>query len=171
MTCQSRLLDELGANATASPVTQLVDGWLLRCAPDLPFRRSNAALPLGSRGADLAATVATVEDFYERRGLPACVQVSTAAPPEIDKYLASRGYRIDAPTDVLNGLRWSTDLNNPHVSVALAGLAVILAVLWRWQRSGGRSGAGWPSSAAMPEECRSSPGTRRSRRPRPGPRR
>ena len=54
------------------------------------------------------------------------------------------------PTDVLNGLRWSTDLTNPHAAGALAGLAVILAVLWLWPslpgpRSGPEAAAGWPA--------------------------
>ena len=33
------ILNELAINATAATTTQLVDGWLLRGSPDLPFRR------------------------------------------------------------------------------------------------------------------------------------
>jgi Bacterial membrane protein YfhO len=45
--------------------------------------------------------------------------------------------------DVLSGLLWSTDLTNPRVSGALAGLTVILATLWLWQRSGRDGRQGW----------------------------
>ncbi|MDQ6672592.1 MAG: YfhO family protein, partial [Chloroflexota bacterium] len=49
---------------------------------------------------------------------------------------------------------WSTDLSNPHVSGALAGLALILSLLWVWQRPGSASAhapsrigrwRGWPA--------------------------
>ncbi|MGI9146411.1 MAG: YfhO family protein [Chloroflexota bacterium] len=40
------------------------------------------------------------------------------------------------PTDVLNGLVWSTDLANPHTSGAIAALALVLAAVWLWQRPG-----------------------------------
>ena len=51
-----RALDEVAANATVAPVTRLVDGWLAKAAPDLPFRRANAVLPaLGGLGADIKA--------------------------------------------------------------------------------------------------------------------
>ncbi len=40
------------------------------------------------------------------------------------------------PGDVLDGLVWSTDLTNPRVSGALTGLALILTLLWLWQRPG-----------------------------------
>ncbi len=148
MKTRGHLLEELGANATASPVIQLVDGWLLRCAPGLPFRRSNAALPLGSHTADVAATVAIVEDFYERRGLPPCVQVSTLAPPEIDAYLASRGYRIDGLTDVLVA---STSASTAR-AVPAAGVVVRVTPTLddEWAKEYGEMhGAGTPAAARV----------------------
>ena len=49
------------------------------------------------------------------------------------------------PIDVRDGLLWSTDLTNPHVAGALAGMALILAVLWLWQRPGSSAplSSGW----------------------------
>jgi hypothetical protein len=46
--------------------------------------------------------------------------------------------------DVLSGLLWSTDLSNPRVSGALLGLAVVLAVLWRWPRADNFTSRAWP---------------------------
>ena len=58
------------------------------------------------------------------------------------------------PADVLNGLLWSTDLTNPHVSGALGGLTLTLAVLWLWQQPGARLrfqrlAGGWPVWPAL----------------------
>jgi hypothetical protein len=52
--------------------------------------------------------------------------------------LARDSYTLTA-ADVVSGLAWSTDLTNPRVSGALAGLALIVALLWLWQRAGWRS--------------------------------
>jgi hypothetical protein len=51
--------------------------------------------------------------------------------------LARDSYTLTV-ANVLGGLQWSTDLLNPRVSGALAGLALILALLWVWQRTGWR---------------------------------
>jgi ribosomal protein S18 acetylase RimI-like enzyme len=103
-----RLLDELAANATAAPVVRLLDGWLLRCAPDLPFRRSNCALAIGGASAltarELDARLTDVEQFYARWNLPARVQITPASRPiGLDAALAARGYSVEAPVDVLAG--------------------------------------------------------------------
>lgn len=101
----ARLLDELAANATASTTVQLVDGWLLRAAPGLPFRRANATVPLSDTSAsslEITARIETVEQFYRLRGLPPRFQLSPAAVPfDLDHRLAERGYVIDAPVEVL----------------------------------------------------------------------
>jgi hypothetical protein len=73
------VLDELAVNATAATTTQLVDGWLLRAAPDFPFRRCNSVFPNHGRGAVDDARLARVEDFYRARSAPARYQVSPAA--------------------------------------------------------------------------------------------
>ncbi len=97
-----RLVDELGANATAAATTQLVDGWLLRAAPGYPFRRCNSALPYGGGSIGLEARIGMVEDFYRARDLPARFQMSPAAlPVGLDDMLETRGYEIEEPTLVL----------------------------------------------------------------------
>jgi GNAT superfamily N-acetyltransferase len=103
---EAALLDELAANATAAPTVQLVDGWVLRAAPALPFRRSSCVLPWG--GPDqlaeepLEARLAIVRDFYAQRGLPARVQLGAAPRPlDLDARLAERGWAVETPVDVL----------------------------------------------------------------------
>ena len=106
MTEPGRLLDELAANATPAPLTRLVDGWLAKAAPDLPFRRASAVLPAPGAGADHRATSATLdglEAWYRSLGLRVLVQVSSADPAaqELDALLAARGAEVEAPVDVL----------------------------------------------------------------------
>ena len=101
-----RLLDELGANATAAPTVQLLDGWVLRAAEALPFRRSSCVLPWTGPAdlTDLAldARLAVVRGFYGPRGLPARFQVGAAPrPADLDARLAERGFEVEAPVDVL----------------------------------------------------------------------
>ena len=96
-----RLIDELTANATAATTVQLVDGWLLRAAPEYPFRRCNSALPYSGDRAGLESRIDMVEDFYRERELPTRFQMSPAVLPELDAALETRGYEIEEPTLVL----------------------------------------------------------------------
>jgi GNAT superfamily N-acetyltransferase len=97
-----RLIDELGANATAATTVQLVHGWLLRASPEHPFRRCNSALPYGGDSTGLQGRIAMVEGFYRERNLPARFQMSPAAlPAGLDDMLETRGYEIEEPTLVL----------------------------------------------------------------------
>lgn len=101
-----RALDEVAANATVAPVTGLVDGWLCKVAPDLPFRRANAVLPAAGAGADhrtASSTLDAIEAWYRTFGQRVVVQVSSADPAAaaLDELLARRGYAVEAPVDVL----------------------------------------------------------------------
>jgi len=50
---------------------------------------------------NLAEQLATVENFYAQRNLPARFQICPAAqPPTLDETLTQRGYQKDAPTNV-----------------------------------------------------------------------
>jgi ribosomal protein S18 acetylase RimI-like enzyme len=96
------LLDELGANATPATAVQLLDGWLLRVSPSLPFRRANSVFPNRGVGGIDARRLATVESFYGRHDAPARYHVSPAAQPAgLDAALEAAGYEIDAPVHVL----------------------------------------------------------------------
>lgn len=97
----TRLLDELAANATAASTTQLVDGWLLRATPDMPFSRCNSVAVLG--GDDVAALdrrLAVAADFAQRHRIALKLQVSAGAHPATDAELARRGFGTDDRTVV-----------------------------------------------------------------------
>ncbi|HEX5616641.1 MAG TPA: GNAT family N-acetyltransferase [Acidimicrobiia bacterium] len=101
-----RLLDELAANATIAGPVRMLDGWVLRYAPAVPFRRSNCALATGGPSAlttkELGARCDELEAFYDHFGAPARVQVTPIGRPTgLDPALAARGYRTEAPVDVL----------------------------------------------------------------------
>lgn len=102
----ARLLDEVAANATVAPVTRLVDGWLAKAAPALPFRRCNAVLPppgVADQPDAASATLDELERWYASLGQRLIVQVSTADPEAhvLDALLAARGFAVEAPVDVL----------------------------------------------------------------------
>jgi ribosomal protein S18 acetylase RimI-like enzyme len=99
----SRLLDEVAANATPAPITRLVDGWLAKCAPGLPFRRANAVLPADGAGADPDRAVAVLRElgpWYGEQGQRLIVQVPST-DPDLDALLAAQGMEVEAPVDVL----------------------------------------------------------------------
>src|SRR5256885_4204595 len=97
-----RLIDELTANATAATTVQLVGGWLLRAAPEYPFRRCNSALPYAGDRAGLDARIDVAEVYYRARDLRARFQMSPALlPVGLDDRLETRGYEIEEPTLVL----------------------------------------------------------------------
>jgi ribosomal protein S18 acetylase RimI-like enzyme len=96
------LLDEMGFNATAATTVQLLDGWVLRAAPEYPFRRCNSVFPNRGDGPPHGTALALVEDFYESRGLVPRFHLSPAAQPaDLDATLDRAGYEVEAPVDVL----------------------------------------------------------------------
>ena len=104
-----RLLDEIAAAATAGAdqVDEAqVGGWWCKAAPEVPFRRANAALPPISATADraaLAAAFAEVRSWYRARRRRLIVQVSSASPDHrtLDAWLAGRGLLHEAPVHVM----------------------------------------------------------------------
>jgi GNAT superfamily N-acetyltransferase len=98
------LVDRLAAAATARRThVQPVGGWEVRIDPELPFQRSNCAIPFGDGSAfDVDARVDDVEARYRTRGRVPRVQiVPSADPADLDARLARRGYVVEAPVDVL----------------------------------------------------------------------
>jgi ribosomal protein S18 acetylase RimI-like enzyme len=94
---EAALLDEISINATASAVMQLLDGWLLRAAPDLPFNRCNCAIALSDAP---GGAIEEVEAFFSRHRIPARVQVRDSMTA-LDNTLTERGYVVESQTDVL----------------------------------------------------------------------
>lgn len=102
-----RLLDELAARATVSPMDRYFDGWHAKAAPDLPFRRCNAVLPPMSaldRGREtVSGIVDALETWYSGFGQRVIIQLSSADPhrTRLDEILAERGYEIEAPVHLM----------------------------------------------------------------------
>lgn len=98
------MLDELGANATAPASVERRGGWQLRADRMLPFRRSNAAVPLsdGRRSFDVEARIDEVEAFYRDQQMAPRFQITPAADPsDLDERLVRRRYSVEAPVDIL----------------------------------------------------------------------
>lgn len=116
----TRLLDEVAANATPAPITRLVDGWLAKVAPGLPFRRANAVLPAAGAGADPVRSGAVLDElaaWYRAQGLRLIVQVPST-DPALDALLAARGMAVEAPVDVLVATPFA-GVPGPGVEVAV----------------------------------------------------
>ena len=118
----SRVLDEIAANATPAPITRLVDGWLAKCAPGLPFRRANAVLPAVGAGADPARAAAVLDElagWYRSQGLRLIIQVPST-DPDLDALLAERGMEVEAPVDVLVATPFAGRSTAPDVEVSVS---------------------------------------------------
>ena len=76
-----------------------VDGWIVRRSGGVT-QRANSVLPAAAP-TDLEAAVTRVEELYLDHGLPPHFQISPAAqPPELDQFLAARGYEVRGSTKV-----------------------------------------------------------------------
>lgn len=79
-----------------------VGGWLLRQG-GTATRRQNSVQTLAFTGeVEVARAIAEVEAFYARHGRLACFQLTGRSRPEgLDRLLEERGYRLEAPSEVL----------------------------------------------------------------------
>jgi GNAT superfamily N-acetyltransferase len=95
-------IERHAVQAWPAPVTEHVDGWLLRHTPGMTrLRASGAALPLAP-ASRASSSLGVVEAFYAERDAPVAVQVSPQAEHlELDRLLADRGYRFTAAIQVL----------------------------------------------------------------------
>lgn len=66
-----------------------IGGWDLRAAGG-HTSRANSALPIGDSGMPLTQTLETVQEWYEKRGLPARVQTVDGSP--LDEAIAALGH-------------------------------------------------------------------------------
>lgn len=95
------LLEELAANAWPPLITQHLDGWRLRASEGV-HGRANSVWPNDDGSTlPLAAKLAEVEAFYQRRGLPPRYQMAPAMQPaDLDQRLAEQGYELYEPVEV-----------------------------------------------------------------------
>jgi ribosomal protein S18 acetylase RimI-like enzyme len=141
------LVEQLAANAWPAATVQLVHGWLLRHTPGVARRRSNSALPPPAAARASAAQRAQVLDqaewFYARRGQPAAVQVTPAElHHQLDRDLAARGYRRQAPTLVLTAPARRVAVPTPTVPTLAVSVASTATPRWL---------AAWTAIEARPD--------------------
>ncbi|MBP1632646.1 MAG: putative acetyltransferase, partial [Acidobacteria bacterium] len=78
------------------------DGWELRATGPGIGRRVNSVAPRRAGMLPLETKVPAAATFYRERGLAPIFKLTRAARPEgLEEFLASRGYRADAPALVL----------------------------------------------------------------------
>jgi N-acetylglutamate synthase len=90
------------AALAAWPAEELVwhHGWCFRAMRGVT-RRANSVWAGPLESASLAAAIDAAETFYAARGLPCLFQVAPgAAPDDLDRTLAARGYVSEAPVSV-----------------------------------------------------------------------
>ncbi|GIE30955.1 hypothetical protein Ait01nite_040000 [Actinoplanes italicus] len=116
-------IESHAVGAWPSTYAEQAGGWLLRHTPGVGKRRNNSALPPPGAVAGIDAA----EDFYRERDMPVIVQVSPAEEHvALDRALAERGYRHDAPTLVLAASAGDVMRRVPEVEIAFG-----LTPAWR----------------------------------------
>ncbi|WAC74065.1 GNAT family N-acetyltransferase [Roseateles sp. SL47] len=93
--------EQAGLNAAASPRETLIEGWLLRLSPG-KARRSRCINALGTTGQlPIDELLARSRRSFEQAGLPVLMRMTPfSQPPELDAWLASRGWKAFDPSDV-----------------------------------------------------------------------
>jgi len=98
---QIRMVEELAANAWPPEITQTLGGWRLRYTGGNSRRVNSVWASLPPDDLPLETCLDLVEDFYRRRGAPACYQLCPASLPEgLREALLARGYVEWAHTSV-----------------------------------------------------------------------
>jgi N-acetylglutamate synthase len=93
-------LEELSLNAWPSTQNVIDDGWVLRFA-DGYSRRANSVNSLSMPSGDLEEKIRRCEAWYRARNQEVIFKLTPMTfPKDLDKVLAKRGYKEDAPTSV-----------------------------------------------------------------------
>jgi N-acetylglutamate synthase len=87
---------ERAARAAPAAVEDRGSGWWTRHTDGNAWW-SGAVLAHGASDGRLVDRIGAVEHFYAERGVPARFQVCPGCPPDLDRLLADRGYRWEAP--------------------------------------------------------------------------
>jgi ribosomal protein S18 acetylase RimI-like enzyme len=99
---QPRDLEELALTAWPALQQWLYDGWVIRFA-DGHTRRANSINPLYPAHQGAAAKIEQCEQWYTARSLPTVFRLNQhTAPPELDRLLDARSYRLVDPSLTLH---------------------------------------------------------------------
>ena len=93
---------ERAARATPVAVEDRASGWWLRHAHGNAWWSGAVLAHDASDDGRLGERIEAAEHFYAERDAAARFQVCPACPPDLDRTLAGRGYRSDAPISLQN---------------------------------------------------------------------
>ncbi|WP_169313923.1 GNAT family N-acetyltransferase [Stackebrandtia nassauensis] len=88
------------ADTWPAPEQEWLGDWLLRAGSGWTYR-ANSVLPLGEPGLDLDAALAKVTDWYTARALAPAFAVPVPLSRRLATALTRRGWRSDAPVEVM----------------------------------------------------------------------
>jgi len=95
-------VEEACLNAWPALRQALLGGWVLRFSGGLT-RRANSANPLGVERADFDALIGGCEALYHYHRQPTIFRLPSLIGPQIDEWLAARGYSSEGLSLVLYG--------------------------------------------------------------------
>ncbi len=126
---------ERAARATPAAVEDRGSGWWLRHTDGNAWWSGAVLAHNGSDDGRLDERIEAAEHFYAQRDAPARFQVCPGCPQDLDRMLADRGYRWDAPISLQ-----TMDVAEPVEARAAPGLDV---------RVGSGPDPGWLAGLAM----------------------
>ena len=116
----ARELETLALRAWPARVVEPLGGWRLAFTDGFTRRLNSVQALDWDADVDLAAAIDRVEAFYAGHGLPARFRLTALSRPAgLDQVLATRGYTVEAPTDVMVADPPLTILPDPAADVAL----------------------------------------------------
>ena len=144
---EARFLEALAVTAWPPATQERLEGWELGFDRGVT-RRANSTLPNRlTAGADPEALIAEVERRYRARGLAPCFKISpAAAPADLDRRLAARGYNAEGHSLVLTA--------EPETVAGRAAPAPGVALQVLSEATRDWCGACWPGAGAAEDEAR-----------------
>ena len=122
-------IEDLSLNAWPSHQIQLYDGWLLRFSY-FYTHRTNCVEQIGYSTIPLKEKIPYCEEIYRRWGTPCIFKISPIGSPDLDDYLAHKGYRIEHETTVMT--RSLLDPSEFSGEIAVPGLKIENRVSESW---------------------------------------
>lgn len=111
-------VEDAGLNASAPPQQRWVDGWLVRYSPG-KAQRARCIHAVAQGRQPLAERLAQCQAVYRAAGLRLIFRITPfSQPPELDSWLAQRGYQRFGDTHVMVCPRLARDLV-PELPVGL----------------------------------------------------
>ena len=119
-------VEDMSLNAWPSHQIQIYDGWLLRFSY-FYTHRTNSVEQIGTSTLPLDEKIRFCENIYRHWGTPCIFKISPLIDPDVDKKLASMGYRIAHPTETK-----TMDLSQFQPSPLSVQVNLDREISWNW---------------------------------------